>query len=115
MPDAQMDRLNDLLEASRLTTDYQLEAATIEFAEALDARMQELSVSRSDLASLMGVSRPMVTKLLRSGSNLTMRTMVAAAAALDCTVAVSLSPRAAAPIVASSEGGVRRRPIHPAA
>ena len=64
-----------------------------DFAEQLESAMRSQGVSRADLARMIGKDRASVTQALRSGSNLTMRTMIDMASALGLEVRVSLCPR----------------------
>jgi transcriptional regulator with XRE-family HTH domain len=62
---------------------FKLEALSLRLshmiAEAMDAR----GMNRTDLARTLGVSAPMVTKILSGRSNFTLRTLVGVAHALD--------------------------------
>lgn len=71
-----MKHVFDKLDASRKGVVYQQEAAKLEFALQISARMDELSVSRADLAAAIGHSPAYVTKVLRGDNNLTIETMV---------------------------------------
>ncbi|MBI2767624.1 MAG: helix-turn-helix transcriptional regulator [Chloroflexi bacterium] len=73
--------------------DYQFELLVIEIGEAIVARMKELGLNRSQLAERMGVSRARVTQVLRGSDNLTLKTLVAVAHALDASFTTRLSPR----------------------
>ncbi|MEZ7007098.1 helix-turn-helix domain-containing protein [Streptomyces sp. AD55] len=54
-----------------------------------------LGKSRSDLAKAMGVSPGRVSQILSGEANLTVRTLAAAAEALDAEVQISFRPRPA--------------------
>ncbi|MBI5284266.1 MAG: helix-turn-helix transcriptional regulator [Chloroflexi bacterium] len=56
-------------------------------------RMIEQKVRRSDLAGRLGTSRAYVTKLLDGQENMTLRTLVRVANALDMKVTTKLVPR----------------------
>lgn len=58
--------------------------------------MREHGVSRTDLASRMGVSPGRVSQVLSGGDNLTLRTLAALATALDAEFQVELEPAKAA-------------------
>lgn len=58
--------------------DYDVEDAKIEFAIQLASFLEKKSISKKELASRLGVSAPMVTKILRGDTNLTIETMVRA-------------------------------------
>lgn len=103
--DADLDRLARTLEADRASSEYASELLMLEYTAALEQRMAAAGVSRAGLAARMGVSRPMVTKLLRGTCNLTIRTMAAAASAVGCRVALTLEP---APAPAATTAASRR-------
>jgi transcriptional regulator with XRE-family HTH domain len=54
--------------------------------------MREHGITRADLASRMGVSPGRVSQVLSGGDNLTLRTLVALATALDAEFQVELEP-----------------------
>ena len=58
-----------------------VEGAKLDFALDMAKLLARSSLSRSDLAARLDVSLPMVTKILRGDSNLTIETMVKAARA----------------------------------
>lgn len=58
-----------------------VEGTKLDFALDMAKLLERASLSRSDLAASLGVSLPMVTKILRGDSNLTIETMVKAARA----------------------------------
>lgn len=64
--------------------EFLAEEAILEFTEKLIAKMQEQKVSRAELAKRLDVSKSFITKLLNGNPNMTIKTMVAIAAMLDC-------------------------------
>lgn len=62
---------------------FQLEAAKVEFAMELKRSMDRAGFNCARLAEALGVSRPMVSKLLRGDANVTIETMAKAAMALE--------------------------------
>lgn len=58
------------------------------FRQRMDARR----LSQQDLATAMGVSEGRVSQILSGDQNLTIRTMAAVSAALDCSLTVDLKP-----------------------
>jgi transcriptional regulator with XRE-family HTH domain len=68
-----------------------VEGAKLDFALGLARLLERASLSRSDLASRLGVSLPMVTKILRGDTNLTIETMVKAARAAQGMVHINLA------------------------
>ena len=62
---------------------YIVQKAKLEFALELKNTMDRLGVKNSEMAERLGVTRPMVTKLLRGDANLTIETMVKVSRRLD--------------------------------
>lgn len=63
--------------------EFDVAAAQLDFALELKRLMDEREVKKTDLADILQVSKPMITKLLRGDSNLTIETMVKASRALS--------------------------------
>jgi len=61
-----------------------------EFILSLQARMEELNMSQSDMAFTLGKSRAYVSKLFTKEQNLTIKTMVELAHSLDMKMAISI-------------------------
>ncbi len=76
--------------------EYTAEQAKLDFAVALDRRMQQLDVHRAELARRLGTSGAAVTMALRGDANLTLGRMARMAHALDATVHVHVAPRTVA-------------------
>ena len=68
-----------------------VEGAKLDFALGLAKLLERASLSRSDLATRLGVSLPMVTKILRGDTNLTIETMVKAARAARGKLHINLA------------------------
>ncbi len=68
-----------------------VEGAKLDFALGLAKLLERASLSRSDLATRLGVSLPMVTKILRGDTNLTIETMVKAARAAQGGLHINLA------------------------
>ncbi|UXB22757.1 helix-turn-helix domain-containing protein [Stenotrophomonas maltophilia] len=66
----------------RSTDGFKIELAKQEFALEIRRAMAREEVTNAVLAERLGVSRPMVTKLLRGDANVTIETMVKAALAV---------------------------------
>ncbi len=64
------------------TDAFKIELAKQEFALEIRRAMMREDISNAALADRLGVSRPMVTKLLRGDANVTIETMVKAALAV---------------------------------
>jgi plasmid maintenance system antidote protein VapI len=70
---------------------YQIEEAKLGFAIQLKRAMDRERVTPSELASRLGVSRPMVSKLLGGEANVTLETMVKATNCLGSKLHVNIS------------------------
>ncbi len=68
-----------------------IEGAKIDFALALNKLMERHSVTHEVLAERLGVSLPMITKILRGDTNLTIETMVRATRAANGRLKIELS------------------------
>lgn len=75
--------------------EYAAEQAKLDFAVALERRMQQLGVHRAELARRLGTSSAAVTMALRGDANLTLDRMARMTHALDATLQVQLEPREA--------------------
>ena len=80
-------------ERARNTPEYELEWLLLDVHEAIWAAMQARGVSRSELADRLGTSRAYVTKLLEGQENMTLKTLVRVANALEMKVATKFVPR----------------------
>ncbi len=87
------ERLRRFIDENRDTPEWELESLLLDINEGLWAAMQARGVSRSDLAERLGTSRAYVTKLLDGQENMTLKTLVRVANALDMKVATKLVPR----------------------
>lgn len=74
------------------SADLDVEAAKIDFALALGRLLEHSGISKADLAKRLGVSKPMVTRILRGDSNLTIETMVRAARAAHGCLHLHVAP-----------------------
>lgn len=69
------------------------ERVILEVTETIYAQMEQLGLRKSELATKLGVSKAYVTQALSGDRNLTLRSLVDFASALDCEIAVHLAPR----------------------
>lgn len=74
---------NKLFKDLRESVEYDVEVAKLDFALELKRHMDEKELKNVDLANLLEVSKPMITKLLRGDSNVTIETMVKASRAVN--------------------------------
>ena len=94
--------------------DYVLEDVLLDVTEQIAVAMDEKGVTRKELAERMGVTAPVITRLLRGAENTTLRTLLRIAFALDMIIDVELGkPAAVAERRAATERereSVARRP-----
>lgn len=89
-------------EALRDDADYLAEKLAIRFTESITELMLEKAISRAALADAMDVSRAYVTKILNAPPNLTLRSMVNVATALDASVDIQVTRREVRPSLAAT-------------
>lgn len=82
----------DYFEKFKDDVEFITEEVIIEFTEKIVDRMEKLNLSRAKLAKKLGVSKPFITKVLNGNPNLTIKTMVAIAKALDCKLDIDICP-----------------------
>jgi len=85
------EEIQAALKAARETHEYRAEGASIEFTNAILTRMRQLDVSRSQLASRIGVNPAYISKM-RGDTNFSLETMVKIANALDSEFRCQLQP-----------------------
>ena len=78
----------------KASPEYVAENIKLDFAVTLERRMDQLGLSRADLARKLGTSQAAITNTLRGDANLTIDRMARLAHALDATVHVHLAPAA---------------------
>ncbi len=86
--------------------DYELYGVLLDVTEGIVKRMIEQGVRRTDLAERLGTSRAYVTKLLDGQENMTLKTLVRVANALEMKVDAKFVPREA-PARAAKRPGVK--------
>lgn len=101
-----------LLEEARQHDDFWTETAILEITEAVVRRMDELAISRSELARRLETSPAYVTKILRGSANFTLASIVKLARALDCDLSVRLAPRRQETAGEGDRPGTRRSSSH---
>ena len=79
-------------EADDAGIDEELSRLITEVTNEINWRMREDDVTRADLAGRMGVSPGRVSQVLSGGENLTLRTLVSLATALDGRFEVQFRP-----------------------
>lgn len=84
---------SDAIEEIRKSVEFDQETAKLEFALELKRVMERESISNAELAERLGVSRPMVSKLLRGDANMTIETMVKACRSVGSKLFVKIVRR----------------------
>ena len=77
------------------SSEYVAEKAKVNFAVALERRMQQLGVDRAEFARRLGTTTAAVTMALRADSNLTIGRMAQMAHALEADLNFELAPKSA--------------------
>lgn len=75
------------------TVEYEAEKLAIDVSEKLVERLVELGMKRSELAERVGVDRAVVTRCLSGTQNMTLRSLVSLATALDLTMTIEMRRR----------------------
>jgi transcriptional regulator with XRE-family HTH domain len=73
-------------------TEYLIEDAKNRFAVCLDRRLKQQNLSKADLARQLESSPAYVTKILKGDSNLTIKTMVQLASAVNGRLHLHIAP-----------------------
>jgi transcriptional regulator with XRE-family HTH domain len=70
-----MALLDQIASSPELMKSFQRERLEMEITELICQLMKDQGINRADLANRLGKTRPHVTKLLRDGSNMTVKTI----------------------------------------
>jgi len=87
-----LDFLTEAAEEDRSSIEYRLQTLVLELSERVHGRIEQIGISQAEVARRMGVSRPMITKLLTGDSNFQLRTLLRLADALDMDLMVDFVP-----------------------
>lgn len=87
---------------------YEMERFLIGINEEIVAQLEANGITRTELARRLDVDKSYVTRLLNGMPNVTLKTLVSVASALDCRMSV---PRFSKLISASTEHDVQVAPI----
>ena len=79
-------------EEYRNDPEYQFELTMIAVGEGIVAALLQLGITRSELAKRLHVSRPRISQILAGDENLTLRTLVGVAVALESKLWVHFDP-----------------------
>ena len=86
-----MLKLQDWIDEFQGDPDYEFSKVAIDIGEQIVARMEERGMTQADVAREMGVSRARVSQILRGKDNLTLKSIVAVAIALESRVELQLT------------------------
>lgn len=81
-----------MLKRAQAKDRYWVEGAILDFTEEMVNRMEQLGVSKTELAQQLKTRPSFITKILRGTNNFTLETMVKVARALKSQVRVHLEP-----------------------
>lgn len=83
----------NLLNTYKDDLEFRTEEVILDFTEKIVTKMDDMNVNRTNLAEKLGVSKAFITKLLNGNPNLTIKTMMSIAFALDCELNLDLYPK----------------------
>jgi transcriptional regulator with XRE-family HTH domain len=108
------DLLDDLLDEIESSEEYEVVSAKSDIALRIYDRMEELGVSRAELARRLGKSRAYISKFLGGGTNVTVETLISFARALECHYSKFIAPPASeeATRVSSAIATTEPAPMH---
>ncbi len=92
MSSAKPKTFNDLYREAQEHDDYRQAGLVQQLTEEIFQRMEELRMTRAELARRLGSSPAYITKILRGNANFTLGSLVKLARALDSELRVGLSP-----------------------
>src|SRR5579885_2868781 len=91
-PTKESESVTRYLDDARKGEVYWEERAILDFTEEILRRIEELNISKSDLAARLEVEPAYVSKLIRGSNNFTLRTMVRISRALASELRFHLQP-----------------------
>lgn len=103
----------DLFKGLKRDPEYLTECGIVEFTENMARRMEELGVSRSELARRLDTSPAYITKILRGEANFTLKSMVKIAHALESRLTTHMQPEGTSSTwfdLFQQEGTVAKKP-----
>jgi len=98
-----MSRFSQLVKKARERDSYWEASAKHEFAMQLLKLLQSENLSQKEFAERAGVSQSQISQILAGSTNLSLKSMLKYALALDCVVKLDVVPRAAAKTVRKSQ------------
>lgn len=88
-----LDFLTETADEDRSSVEYRQQALVLELSERVLSRIEQLGISQAELARRMGVSRPMITKLLTGDSNFQLKTLLRLSDALEMDFIADFIPK----------------------
>ena len=88
-----LDFLTETAGEDRSSVEYRQQALVLELSERVLSRIGHLGISQAELARRMGVSRPMITKLLTGDSNFQLKTLLRLSDALEMDFVADFVPK----------------------
>jgi transcriptional regulator with XRE-family HTH domain len=85
--------LTELVDELEDDAEYLTELQILHFTKLVVDKMQELKISRVELANRLDVSKAFVTKLLNGNPNMTIKTMVTILNAIGCRLNLGVYPK----------------------
>jgi len=85
----------EVRDEARDSFEFKLAALKIEVTERILEAMERRDMNRKQLADSLGVSKASVSRLLNNGSNVTLKTLLQIAEALDCDLSIGIRSKAA--------------------
>ncbi|HEC98660.1 MAG TPA: XRE family transcriptional regulator [Nitrospirae bacterium] len=82
-----------LLDKYKEDLEFRTEEIILDFTEKIVTMMEKKNISRAELARRLNVSKAFVTKMLNGNPNLTIKTMVSIADALECNLNLDIYPK----------------------
>ena len=89
------DWLKNKIELFKDDFDFRLETFILDITEDICKRMKQKNINRSELADLLNVSPPAVTKILNGNSNFTLKTLLSLADALGQELKINFTEKKA--------------------
>jgi transcriptional regulator with XRE-family HTH domain len=87
-----LDKYKRFLKQPNKSVEYWRETAVLDFTEELAKAMNDVGMTRTDLAERVGASKSYVTKVFSGESNFTIETMAKFAIAVDHAVRIHIAP-----------------------
>ena len=88
-----LDFLTETADEDRSSVEYRQQALVLELSGRVLSRIGDLGISQAELARRMGVSRPMITKLLTGDSNFQLKTLLRLSDALEMDFVADFVPK----------------------